>query len=299
MLRIMKALRKEHNLGPLNSYHLKTVLLFECEANPNPSQWSHIKLSERFIGLLQRLENCLLQMNCPHFFIKHLNLFGKQFSHKRCLDLAEKVKEIRLQRGELFTGYVILQSLQQSAEQTLEESLMQTLQQVLEPILKNEMMPLLEQTLGLTWEQALRHIQALVQEQTQVQALEASWQALQDVAEDLGQALVQERRSEFFQVLEQALLEGLERVPEEAFVQGRNQALAKAVGQALGKALGKALGQIFGQALGIILEQSLEEFISFLYSLYTYFILNSFNSDLKTEVLAQYFQILGELLKNI
>ena len=114
VLRIVKALRKEVNLGPLNSYHLKTVLLYECEANPDPSQWNHKKLSERFIGLLLRLENCLLQTNCPHFFIKHLNLFDKKVSHKSCHDLAKKVKEIRLQRAELFTGYVILQSLQQS-----------------------------------------------------------------------------------------------------------------------------------------------------------------------------------------
>lgn len=274
VLRILKALRKELNLGPLNSYHLKTVLLYECEANPDPSQWSHKKLSERFIGLLQRLENCLFQNNCPHYFIKHLNLFDKQFSHESCLDLAEKVRKITLERGKLFTYYVIFQSLQLSAEQAIVESLMETLQQVLEPILQHETMSRLEQTLWQALEQALRHVQAQVQEQTQLEAL----QVLQDEAEALGegvrQALVQERGKEFCQVLEQALLEGLEQVPEQAFEQGQKQALGKAVGQALGKALGQALGQIFGQALGIILEQFPEEFIPFFTSLYI-FILNS------------------------
>ena len=278
VLRILKALRKQLNLGPLNSYHLKTVLLYECEAHPDPSQWTHEKLSERFISLLQRLENCLRQFNCPHFFIKHLNLFDKQFSHQRCFDLAEKVREIRLQRAELFTGYVILQSLQQSVEQTIEESLMQTLEQVLQPILQNKRMPLLEQALGQALERALMYIQGQVQEQTHVQALEASLQVLQDVGEaigeGIGQALWQERRKEFCQVLEQALLEGLEQVPEQTFVQGREQALAKAVGQALGKVLGHLLVQIIGQIQGIVLE----ELISLFYSLYIYFILNSFGS---------------------
>ena len=230
VLRILKTLRKELNLGPLNSYHLKTVLLYECEANPDPSQWRHKKLSERFIGLLQRLENCLWQMNCPHFFIKHLNLFDKQFSHKKCFDLAKKVREIRLQPGELFTGYVVLQSLQQSAAQTIEESLMQTLQQVLEPILQKETMPLLEPVLGQALEKALRYIQGQVHEQTQVQALEASCQVLENVAEALGEGLVEERRKEFGQVLEQALLEGWEQVPEQAYVQGPEASSCKSCG---------------------------------------------------------------------
>ena len=272
VLRILKVLRKECNLGPLNSYHLKTVFLYECEANPDPCQWSHKKLTERFIGLLQRLENCLRQFNCPHFFIKHLNLFDKQFSEKTCLDLAKKVRKIRLQRGELFTGYVILQSLQQSTEQTIQESLIQTLEEVLEPILQNERMPLLEQALGQALEQALMHIQDQVQEQTHIQALEASLQVLQDIGEGIGeglrQALLQGRRNEFCQVLKQALLEGLEQVPEQALVQGREQALAKAVGRALGKVLGQVLVQIFGQVLGRILEQSLEELISLFYYLH-------------------------------
>jgi len=275
VLRILKALRKGLNLGPLNSYHLKTVLLYECEANPDPSQWSHEKLSERFLGILQRLENCLSNQHCPHYFIEHLNLFDKQFSHKRCLDLAKKVREIILQPGKLFI-YVIWQSLLQSAEQSIEESLMETLWQVLEPILQNDTMSLLERTLQQALERALRHIQGLVHEQSRVQALDASWQvlhdevkALVDLGQTLGKALLQEGG-----VLRQARLEGLER----AFEQGQKQALGKRVGQALGKALGQALGQISGQALGIILEQFPEQLIPFFTSFFTLFILNSFGS---------------------
>ena len=281
VLRILKALRKGLRLGPLNSYHLKTVFLYECEANPDPSQWSREKLSERFLGILQRLENCLCNQNCPHYFIKHLNLFDKQFSHKRCLDLAKKVREIILQPGKLFIYYVICQSLLQSAERSIEKSLMETLWQVLEPILQNDTMSLLEHTLWQALEQALRHIQGLVHEQSRVQALEASWQVLHDEAEALvglgqalGQALVQERG-----VLGQALLEGLEQVQEQAFEQGQKQALGKPVGQVLGKALGQALGQISGQFLGIILEQFPEQFISFFTSLFIFLILDSFGSE--------------------
>jgi len=284
VLRILKALRKELNLGPLNSYHLKTALLYECEANPGPSQWSHKKLSERFVGILQRLENCLNLKFFPHYFIKRLNLFDK-ISRKRCLDLAKQVREIRLQGGELFIGYVILQSLQQSAKQTTEEYLVQTLQQVLEPILQGEKMPLLEQALVRALEQALSYLQ-VVQEQTQLQVLEASWQALQDMAEDLGegfgeciaQALVHEQGREFSQVLQQGLLEILDQVPEQALVQGQQQALAKAVGKALGMFLGQVLVQFIGLALWMILKQSPEEFIPFFSSLFIYLILKSFGS---------------------
>ena len=108
---------------------------------------------------------------------------------------------------------------------------MQILEQGLEPFLQNERMPLLEQALGQALQRALMDVQGQVQEQTQVQALKA-WQVLQDVACRVGlrQTLVQEQIKEFCQVLEQALLERLEQVPEQAFVQGWFQALTKAVG---------------------------------------------------------------------
>lgn len=93
VLRIVKALNEELNLEPLNSYHFKTVLFYECEANPRPSQWSSDRLSERFKGLLIRLCRCLLQANCPHYFIHNLNLF-EAFTHQTRLDLARRLVEL-------------------------------------------------------------------------------------------------------------------------------------------------------------------------------------------------------------
>ncbi|KAL9955284.1 hypothetical protein ACROYT_G036586 [Oculina patagonica] len=98
VFRILKALREELHLQPLTSYHLKTILLYECEANPLPSHWSSPYLGDRFLGLLQRLENCLQQSNCPHYFIREINLF-ELFNRQKCFELAKRVRQIRLQPG--------------------------------------------------------------------------------------------------------------------------------------------------------------------------------------------------------
>lgn len=102
VLRIMKALKEQLNLHPLKSYHLKTMLFYECEANPHANQWSSDRLSERFIGLLQRLENCLKQANCPHYFIQNFNLF-EWFPPQRCAELAGVVQQIRLNPENVFS----------------------------------------------------------------------------------------------------------------------------------------------------------------------------------------------------
>ena len=93
VLRILKALKDDLNLEPLKSYHLKTMLFYECEENPHPSQWSSICLSDRFLGLLRRLENCLLQSKCPHYFIQNLNLF-ERFNRQKCSELAKRVQKV-------------------------------------------------------------------------------------------------------------------------------------------------------------------------------------------------------------
>ena len=67
----------------------------ECQANPHSLQWSSDRLSERFIGLLERLENCLRQVHCPHYFIQDINLF-ELLPHERCAKLAGKVQQIRV-----------------------------------------------------------------------------------------------------------------------------------------------------------------------------------------------------------
>lgn len=94
VLRILKALKEELSLHPLKSYHLKTLLLYECEAYPHSWDWSFGCLSERFLGLLCKLEGCLRQKNCPHYFIRNFNLF-EPFSNQSCLNLAERIKQIR------------------------------------------------------------------------------------------------------------------------------------------------------------------------------------------------------------
>ena len=93
VLRILKALKDELNWHPLKSYHLKTILFHASE--DNPWQWSSDHIGDRFIDLLQRLEKCLREVNCPHYFIKDLNLF-EQFPRQRCAELAESVKRIRM-----------------------------------------------------------------------------------------------------------------------------------------------------------------------------------------------------------
>ena len=105
VLRILKALREELHLHPLTSYHLKTILLHECEAYPHPNQWSYDSLSERFLSFLQRLEDCLRQFNCPHYFITHLNLF-EFFGRQKCDELAKKVKEIKLHPEEVLINLI-------------------------------------------------------------------------------------------------------------------------------------------------------------------------------------------------
>ena len=91
VFRMLKDLKKTLQLEPLSSYHLKTILLYECEANPHPYQWSWSSLRERFISLLCRLENCLFSFNCPHYFIPSLNLL-QSFQLQMCRYLAAKIR---------------------------------------------------------------------------------------------------------------------------------------------------------------------------------------------------------------
>ena len=96
VLRILKALKDELHLEPLKSYHLKTILFFECEAKPQSRQWSSDCLAERFLDLLRRLENCLRQKSCPHYFIRDFDLF-EPLEPQKCAELAGTVKMIRSQ----------------------------------------------------------------------------------------------------------------------------------------------------------------------------------------------------------
>ena len=98
VLRIMKTLKEDMNWDQLTSYHLKTIMLYECEAHPNPNQWSSDQLSRRLIDFLRRLEGYLEDENCPHYFIKAINLV-EFVSRPKCCELASKVRQFI---GELF-----------------------------------------------------------------------------------------------------------------------------------------------------------------------------------------------------
>ncbi|XP_029192123.2 protein mab-21-like 2 [Acropora millepora] len=93
VLRILKVLNEELDLHPLTSYHLKTMLFYECEENPHHKHWSFNRLGERFMGLLKRLEKCLRQRNCPHYFMREFNVF-EVFPQQRCAELCGKIQDI-------------------------------------------------------------------------------------------------------------------------------------------------------------------------------------------------------------
>lgn len=280
----MKALREKLNLEPLNSYHLKTILLYECEKCPLLSQWGSIHLSERFLSLLERLENCLLWSNCPHYFIRNLNLF-EAFTGQQCFDLARKVREIRLQPTKVFSHLMIEQSLQQSIQQAIEQSLMQTVEQALmEQVLQLTQLALvLERAVEQGIEQAMRHTQYQVQEQTLVQVLGALRQALRAIVKAFGEGVGEAMLQEFNQGLEQLTLtdyqgQVLRQDWEQAFVQGQEHVFAQAMGQAFVEGLGQVLGQVLGLILGIALEQSLDQLAQIFQSFTYNFVMSSLSA---------------------
>lgn len=58
----------------LQSYHLKNILLWECES-VSADKWSRATVRERIFGLLFRLKDMIDQSYCPHFIIVENNLF--------------------------------------------------------------------------------------------------------------------------------------------------------------------------------------------------------------------------------
>ena len=94
VLRLMKAFRDHMKWVKLTSYHLKTIMLYEYEAHPNPNDWSSECLSVRFIGFLNKLECHLRQANCPHYFIEGVNLL-EMVSPEKCSEMAAKVQQLK------------------------------------------------------------------------------------------------------------------------------------------------------------------------------------------------------------
>ena len=78
-LSILKTLRDRNLDGAgqscITTYHLKTLLLYECEKHPHEYEWDDYNLSDRINGILLQLISCLQSRRCPHYFLPSLDLF--------------------------------------------------------------------------------------------------------------------------------------------------------------------------------------------------------------------------------
>lgn len=90
-LSILKTIRDRHlDLpgNPVDGYHVKTLLLYECEKHPHEMEWDEGCLGDRVNGILLQLISCLQNRRCPHYFLPNLDLLrGKSAS---ALDSAAK-----------------------------------------------------------------------------------------------------------------------------------------------------------------------------------------------------------------
>ncbi|XP_070538634.1 protein mab-21-like 3 [Ptychodera flava] len=82
-LRILKKLREDfwcRSTKPvLSSFHLKTLLLWECEKYPDAAHWSRDKLGDRVLGLVRELKKYIKERRCRHYFIPKINLFEDKY----------------------------------------------------------------------------------------------------------------------------------------------------------------------------------------------------------------------------
>jgi hypothetical protein len=93
-LSILKTLRDRHLESlpgnPISCYHLKTLLLFECEKHPRQEEWEESVVADRLLGILLQLISCLQSRRLPHYFLPSLDLFrGK--SHASLENAAKQV----------------------------------------------------------------------------------------------------------------------------------------------------------------------------------------------------------------
>ena len=83
-LSILKTLRDRHlDLpgNPVTSYHMKTLLLYECEKHPRECDWDENGIADRINGIFLQLISCLQCRRCPHYFLPNVDLFkGKSTS---------------------------------------------------------------------------------------------------------------------------------------------------------------------------------------------------------------------------
>jgi len=77
-LSVLKALRDRHLElpgQPLDGYHMKTLVAYECEKHPRDADWEESCLGDRLNGVLLQLISCLQCRRCPHYFLPGLDLF--------------------------------------------------------------------------------------------------------------------------------------------------------------------------------------------------------------------------------
>ena len=94
VLRSLKTIIKANNWYPLTSYHMKTILFYECEAKPHPFLWGFDQLSNRLIDCLLRLEHCLITGFCPNYFMSVINQF-ESFSPDERYRLTAEVQHLK------------------------------------------------------------------------------------------------------------------------------------------------------------------------------------------------------------
>jgi hypothetical protein len=77
-LSILKTLRDRHlDLpgDPITYYHMKNLLLYECEKHPREVEWDENSVGDRINGIFLQLISCLQCRRCPHYFLPNLDLF--------------------------------------------------------------------------------------------------------------------------------------------------------------------------------------------------------------------------------
>lgn len=77
-LSVLKTLRDKHlDLPgkPIENYHMKTLLLYECEKHPHERAWDDMYIGDRINGILLQLISCLQNRRCPHYFLPNVDLF--------------------------------------------------------------------------------------------------------------------------------------------------------------------------------------------------------------------------------
>ncbi|CAL1529416.1 unnamed protein product [Lymnaea stagnalis] len=92
ILRIIRESDKDE-FSPVNSYHIKTVLLHECMRWPDKTLWLPENLTERFLELFRDLIFALDNHELPHFFIRDCNLL-RQYSTQQLAGATARLRAI-------------------------------------------------------------------------------------------------------------------------------------------------------------------------------------------------------------